>query len=124
MQFEMERNKQTYTGDIYKGWFIPPHTGRYRFRMACTNQCKLWMGKTPGSNLTTDVQQLMHVSWWAYRREYWKKDANYEQRQSEWTEILEAGKEYYIEAHSVAWSVGLKSFSVAVEIEQTEIKQH
>lgn len=65
----------------------------------------------------------MHVKWWAYRREYLKQDSDFEKRQSEWTEILEAGKEYYIESNSVSWSDSL-TFSVAVEIEQTEIKDH
>lgn len=91
--------------------------------MACDDECKLLLGKTPDSNLEADLQEMINVSAASDTREYWKSDHNYEKRQSDWTEILEAGKKYYIQAYTIEVRGG-DHLSVAVEIEQTEIKGH
>ena len=30
-----------YYGQLFRGWFVPPATTRYRFYMACDDFCKL-----------------------------------------------------------------------------------
>jgi len=36
-------------GSVYKAWFIPPMTGKYRFYMTCDDYCQLKMASCPGS---------------------------------------------------------------------------
>lgn len=111
-----------YLGNVYKGWFVPPKTTQYRFYMACDDNCLLKLGKTPdvgpeGFNATEDI---ITTNGYTDNRAYHKVDGR--NRVSEW-KTLEEGKNYYIESHHVQGTGG-SHFTVAVEINQTEIVGH
>jgi hypothetical protein len=33
--------------NVFKGWFIPPATTKYRFYMSCDDHCNLKLGSEP-----------------------------------------------------------------------------
>jgi hypothetical protein len=41
MNMESEKDIGDRHGSLYKGWFIPPTDGRYRFYMICDDKCLL-----------------------------------------------------------------------------------
>lgn len=59
MTMSIPYNEENYYGNILKGWFIPPATTKYRFYMACDDDCDLSMGKTPGKG--PDVNDTQHL---------------------------------------------------------------
>jgi len=111
-----------YLGNIFKGWFVAPASTRYRFSMSCDDDCLLIMGKTPdvGPEVFNNTEEIISVKTSSSYRQYKKVDGV--NRVSEWR-TLEEGKNYYIESHHVE-SRGGDHFTVAVEIEQTEIVGH
>lgn len=47
LELEGARNiKDGYYGQIFKGFFKAPNTGRYRFYMSCDDGCQLWLSTT------------------------------------------------------------------------------
>lgn len=90
--------------------------------MACDDNCLLRLGKTPGVgpegfNNTVDIITTNGAT---TRRLYNKVDGR--NRISDWV-TLQEGQHYYIESHHVEGTGG-DHFSVAVEINQTEIVGH
>jgi len=47
LNFDTFRDQADYTANVFKGWFTPPVTGRYRFYQACDDHCSLHIDKTP-----------------------------------------------------------------------------
>jgi hypothetical protein len=47
LNFDTFRDQADYTANVFKGWFTPPVTGRYRFYQACDDHCSLKIGMTP-----------------------------------------------------------------------------
>lgn len=49
---QVDPTKQTfedsteYTGSIFRGWFVPPETTRYKFYQSCQGSCSLWLSPT------------------------------------------------------------------------------
>lgn len=120
--FAAPYNQGDYLGNVFKGWFVPPKTTGYRFYMACDDNCLLRIGKTPGVgpegfNATEDIITTTGAT---THRLYDRVDGR--NRISEWR-TLEEGQHYYIESHHVEGG-GDDHFSVAVEINQTEIVGH
>jgi hypothetical protein len=35
--------------NIFKGWFIPPATTRYKFYQTCDNYCRIYLSNVTGS---------------------------------------------------------------------------
>jgi hypothetical protein len=82
----------------YKGWFIPPETTRYRFYMACDDNCKLLMDLEPGKedNLTSIITQINTAPYNVKHRQYWFYTDGI-QRVSDWV-TLTKGEPYYLNA--------------------------
>jgi hypothetical protein len=36
-------------GSVYKAWFVPPKTTKYRFYMVCDDYCSMKLGQCPKS---------------------------------------------------------------------------
>jgi hypothetical protein len=47
MSFESPMNVDDHLVNLYKGWFIPPATTKYRFYMSCDDLCNLKLGSEP-----------------------------------------------------------------------------
>jgi len=103
-----------------KGYFVPPLNARYRFYMACDDNCLLDFAMLP--NDRTNATRILSVYGHTRTpRGYW--EGTYGQnRTSEWFS-LEAGKAYYIESWHIQHT-GSTHFSVAVEIEQNTVVNH
>jgi hypothetical protein len=61
-----------YNGDLYRGWFVPPYTGNYKFWMSCDDKCKLKFGETPKS--TTSLTTLLDISRYSGHRDFLAND--------------------------------------------------
>jgi hypothetical protein len=97
-----------------KGWFVPPVTTRYRFYMACDDQCRFDLDM---SNNGTLVKMLETRSWTSYR-DYW--DFQYvsnRQTISDWVSLT-AGQKYEIQTKQSEGS-GTDHFTLGVEVEKT-----
>ena len=114
MNLESGKNLGDKFAHEYKGWFVPPATTRYRFYMACDDQCFVKLGTTPGS--TTDPTEITYADraspWRGY---YHDTDLNLNSRNkriSDWISLQE-GQSYYLESatrehsHGDHFSVGL-----------------
>ena len=104
------------------GWFKAPSTNDFLFYMACDDNCMLRLGKTAGIgpegfNATEDIITTNGATG---HRLYNKVDGR--NRVSDWV-TLEKDEHYYIESHHVEGGGG-DHFSVAVEINQTEVVGH
>ena len=118
---ELETPPNMY-GDRYaqklQGWFVAPETGRFRFSMACDDDCELWIDNTPKQ--ISGKTRILKVYTGGFKN-YWKNDDSVN-RTSDWLSFVK-GEHYYIEAlHSEGG--GGDHFSVAVEIEQTAMVGH
>jgi hypothetical protein len=49
IDLKAEKNFGTFLGSVYKTWFTPPHTGKYRFYMVCDDYCMLKIARCSGS---------------------------------------------------------------------------
>lgn len=113
---ETPYNQDERMENIFKGWFIPPATTRYRFYQACDNYCRIYLSNVSGSvdakeRLTYSTSASNYRDWW---------EASHSQRfdmQSEWISLTK-DQPYYIQGETFEWTGG-DHFSVAVEIEQT-----
>jgi hypothetical protein len=47
LAFESPIDEDNYIVNLYKGWFIPPATTKYRFYMSCDDHCNLKLGSEP-----------------------------------------------------------------------------
>ena len=47
MHFEAPKDDGDNIGNLYRGWFIPPATTRYRFYTVCDDHCAMRMAITP-----------------------------------------------------------------------------
>ena len=43
LDISAERNFGDHIGSVYKAWFVPPKTARYRFYMVCDDYCLMKM---------------------------------------------------------------------------------
>jgi hypothetical protein len=114
MHFEASEKKTTsQMANLFRGWFTPPATARYRFHQSCDDHCDLRLGNTPDQE--TDVKEILNIDHHAeYRRASYTRYGD-QDRVSEWVS-LEVGKKYYIEAaHLNGW--GGDHFTTGVEIE-------
>ena len=112
MHFGSPVNRGDHDASLYKGWFIPPTTSRYRFYQTCDDHCSLKLGVTePGS--TSNLSTLLDVTAASGHRFYRGPDG--QQRISDWVELTE-GQYYYIEG-DMKEAAGGDHFTVSVEIE-------
>lgn len=113
---ESEVNNGYKMGSLYKGWFVPPVAGRYRFYMVCDDKCLLQIASCPDT-ITPLTKLLDHDSYSGYRDYF--RSSNFEKdgrkTWSEWVD-LKLGMHYYLEGSYAEYSGG-DHFSVAVEIE-------
>jgi hypothetical protein len=59
-QFETRYEEGDSITNVFKGWFVPPATTKYRFYMACDDYCELRLGKAkPG---TTETEKILDVN--------------------------------------------------------------
>jgi len=65
IDLETEHNLGDNLASVYKSWFYPPHTGRYRFYMICDDYCQMKIAKCPGtiSPLTTMLDLKKWTKW-------------------------------------------------------------
>ena len=98
-------------GNLFQSWFIAPASTKYRFYMACDDECELWMSETP--NDIAAKAQLLKSNGYSNHRQYWTLD-NGQTRASKWVTLTQ-GSKYYIEGRHVE-SNGDDHFTVAVEI--------
>jgi hypothetical protein len=114
MHFESSEKKTTsYMANLYRGWFTPPATAKYRFHQSCNDYCDLNLGNTPDQE--TDVTELIDINHWSeYRRASYTRYGD-QDRISEWVS-LEAGRKYYIQASHLNGR-GIDHFTTGVEIE-------
>jgi len=118
MNFEGHETVGSQTAHLYRGWFTPPASARYRFYQSCDDHCELYMGSVPDSDLERDVTKILDIDHWnEFRRMSYTSHGGEDQtRISDWI-TLEAGQKYYVEAnHLNGW--GGQHFSTGVEIEQ------
>jgi len=96
MHFEAsEKGTTSNMANLFRGWFTPPATTKYRFHQSCDDHCNLVFGKTPDSE--TDTEELIDTDHWVeYRRITYIAHGD-QDRISKWVS-LEKGKKYYIEA--------------------------
>jgi len=111
---EHETSLSDYTATIWKGWFTPPMTARYRFHQSCNDHCDLTLGKTPGQD--TDTEKILDINHWSEYRRVSYTEYGGQTRISKWIQ-LEKGKKYYIHSAHLEHN-WVQPFSTGVEIEQ------
>jgi hypothetical protein len=91
--FEAPRNEMNgHWGNRFTGYFKAPISARFRFYMACDDQCKLsFSNETLNPSAKVDIITLNS---WSNYRDYLKDDGS---QMSSW-HTLQAGGLYYIEA--------------------------
>lgn len=57
LSLESEWNFGDHLGGLYKGWFVPPTSARYRFYMTCDNLCRIKIAPCAGT--TSPLQTLI-----------------------------------------------------------------
>jgi len=57
LDMESTWNRGDNLGGVYKGWFVPPTTARYRFYMTCDDRCELSIA--PCADTTSPLNKLM-----------------------------------------------------------------
>jgi hypothetical protein len=94
MQMEShEKDTSSLMSKLYRGWFTPPATTKYRFHQSCDDYCDLKLGKTPDQD--TDLEELLDINHWSeYRRTSYTRYGD-QDRISKWVS-LEKGKKYFI----------------------------
>jgi len=91
MNFEQHETAiEKYSMIVYRGWFTPPVTAKYRFHQSCDDMCDLVIGDTPGQVPEKPVKILDINHWSEYRRvSYSTYPVNSKQtRISKWSEPL------------------------------------
>ena len=65
-------------GQLFRGWFVPPATTRYRFRMACDDFCTLKLATKPGDGSLSILEELLDVkSWSSQSARYWANSTDF-----------------------------------------------
>jgi hypothetical protein len=111
-----ERNIGDYMGSIYKAWFVPPKTARYRFYMVCNDYCLMEFATCPKSHTPTD--RILDLRGWTdysgffSQQHHWNKG---KKKISDWLELTE-GEEYFMQVNYMEynWHDHMRT---AVEIE-------
>ena len=85
-----EYNLGNNLASIYKAWFLPPKTGRYRFYMICDDYCNLEIAQCAGtiSPLTT----MLNLKKWTKYDSFWSNENKYGSpptKVSNWIELEE-----------------------------------
>ena len=95
LNMEAERNQGDRLASLYKGWFIPPVDGRYRFYMTCDDKCLLQYASCPDTT-TPLVNLLDHGSHSSYR-DYFAA-SNFNGGRASWSEWVEMkkGMNYFV----------------------------
>ena len=106
--------RDSYSGNIYTGYFKAPATANYRFYISVDDECEFYFSNVTGS---PENKSLIHrsQSWVGYRG-YLRVD---ESRQTKWMNLTE-GELYYMEIKMIQYTGG-DHLSVAVEIEDPNI---
>lgn len=87
LELESARNiKDGYYGQVYKGFFKAPNSGRYRFYMSCDDSCQIWLNMTNATAAT----KILESDWYTSFRNYFQVS---ERKQSAW--ITLSKDEYY-----------------------------
>jgi len=68
MHFEAPTTEGDYIVNVFKGWFVPPKTTKYRFLSSCDDYCSVKIGKTEKQtdSLTTlmDTHRYNEFRWY------------------------------------------------------------
>lgn len=88
----------------FKGYFIPPQTGRYRFYQSCDDYCQLRfqsdkgvaIDDTDATTLDTTFPKITWTNTYSGYKDYWAEDEG-STRISEWV-TLTKDEPYYLEA--------------------------
>jgi hypothetical protein len=124
MDMESEWNFGENLGAVYKGWFVPPTTARYRFYVTCDHKCDLHMA--PCADTTSPLQHIVtQIYPTGYRDHFSANNFRETGKRHTWSEwiSLEKGKHYYLLGKYVERTHS-DHFSVAVEIEQSAVHGH
>lgn len=67
MTFEGHETIGSHTASLYRGWFTPPATTKYRFHQTCDDHCDLRLGNTPDQD--REVTEHLNIDHWSeFRR--------------------------------------------------------
>lgn len=114
LDLSAERNHGDKIGSLYKTWFIPPKSGRYRFYIACDQQCRLWLATCPNTN--TPKTEMLKINQWASVNTFFSSHAHEAyKKKSDWVNMTK-GEPYYMEASYVEYNGG-DHMNTAVEYE-------
>jgi len=115
LAMEVPINEADWTMNIFKGWFIPPATTRYRFYQTCDDHCSIELSNVTEDS-TQNVTEILYTNTWVEYRDWYSLVRN-EPHISEWISLTE-GLPYYIEGKHYEGGGG-DHYTVAVEIEAT-----
>jgi hypothetical protein len=125
MEIPRDHEDTRRTANVLDGWFKAPETGRYRFYLACADECKLSLDSSTAYDVANPAssyneQQLLHCAHTGWRH-YLLDEYNgaTSTRISNWVNLSK--DEYYkikaIDLHRAGWSDYY--MTVAVEFEKS-----
>lgn len=111
-----EDNYNNYTSATThsKGWFKAPATGKYRFYMACNDNCKFWFDNTAKFEKNADAVSTMTEIMYRYDKSHgWRRyfldpnnadynDISRNKYISDWIDLV-AGDYHEIESYALLW---------------------
>jgi hypothetical protein len=81
---------------MYKSWFVPPKTTRYRFWMVCNDHCLMKFSTCPKS--TSPLKTIISLLHWSPQNSFFNNEERKgtpNKKYSDWIELTE-GEEYFI----------------------------
>jgi len=75
---------------VYRSWFTPPKTGKYRFYMVCDDYCMLKIAQCAGT--TAPLTTLIDLRKWTKYDSFWSNENRYgspPSKVSNWVELEE-----------------------------------
>jgi hypothetical protein len=75
-------------GSVYKAWFTPPATAKYRFYMVCDDLCQLNIAQCAGS--ISPMTKLLDLKKWTAYNGFWSNQNRYSSapsKVSNWVEL-------------------------------------
>ena len=91
--FEVPANLNDYYGSSLTGFFVPPLTTRYKFYIACDDNCDFTIGLDP-TNPSTQTKLLNVNGYTGKNRNFWSPYQN-QTRITDWISLT-ANQSYFI----------------------------
>lgn len=70
--FESPQGDGNYNVNLYRGWFLPPATTKYRFYTVCDDDCSLKLATAPNTSL--EPVELLSVTKHTEARRYYRAE--------------------------------------------------